>query len=237
MSKQIIINSGIREKRAAILLNNKVEDIFFERDSYDPIAGNIYRGIVKNILPGMQSAFIDIGIVKNAFLYIDELYPILQEKEKEKLKNNELGIKKVLKQGQNLLLQVVKEPIGNKGAKVTTKLSIPGRQLVLLPLEKRIGISKRIQDFDERKRLKDIARKLTDGEYGLIVRTNANQKKNDDIKRDYDYLTGLWQEIQRDFNFKKGPSLIYRDADLLTQIVRDYFSYDVDKLIIDSKKD
>jgi len=237
LSKQIIINSGIREKRAALIENNVVEDLFFERDTYQQIAGNIYRGKVKDVLPGMQAAFIDIGLDKNAFLHIGDLQLLLKEKQLKMYEENRLGIQHVLQPGQDLMTQVVKEPIGTKGAKVTCKVSLPGRYFVFLPYEKRIGISRRISEKIERERLRNLASELTGGEYGVIVRTNTYQKSKESIKNDYNYLVSVWQDILEQYNKSKAPALIYKEIELIQQIARDYLSREIDKVVIDDKGD
>ncbi len=237
MSKQIIINSGIRQKRAAILKDNVLEDILIETDTYQQIASNIYRGKVKDVLAGMQAAFVDIGIEKNAFLHISDVYPILNSGQKEKWNNNNLSIKEVLQPGQEIMVQVTKEPIGSKGAKVTGKVSLPGRYLVLLPYENRIGVSRRINQDDERDRLKKITQELTNEKFGAIVRTNAFQKSMSVLAHDYNYLTNLWQEIQQRYRNNKAPNLIYKNVELIKLLVRDYLSSDIDKVVIDSDGD
>ncbi len=237
ITKQIVINSDLREKRAALLENNALTDILFERDTYDQIAANIYRGRVKDVLPGMQATFVDIGIDKNAFLHISDIYPLLNADQKEKWEKNKLGIQHVLQPGQEIMLQVTKEPIGSKGPKVTCKVTIPGRYFVLLPFENRVGISRRITESGERKRLREIALEFAGNKYGLIVRTNAYQKPGATIRNDFEYLTGLWGKIQHDYDNSRAPSLVYKDAELIKLIVRDYLSLDVDRVTVDSKVD
>ena len=144
MSRQIIINSCIREKRAAIKENNNLIDLMFERDTYDQIVYNVYKGRVQDVLPGMQAGFVDIGLEKNAFLHISDVYPLLNQEQEKKWRNNNLSIKEVIQPGQKIMVQVVKEPIGTKGAKVTCKVTLRGRDLLLMAFENRTGISRRI---------------------------------------------------------------------------------------------
>ncbi|MFW6035527.1 MAG: Rne/Rng family ribonuclease [Halothermotrichaceae bacterium] len=235
MNRQIIINSGIREKRAAILENNQLADIIFEQETYEQIAGNIYRGRVKDVLPGMQAAFIDIGIDRNAFLHISDLYPLLNEKQKKLRKDNKLGIQHVLQPGQEIMVQVTKEPIGTKGPKVTCKITIPGRYFVFMPFENRINISRKLKDPDERERLKKIAADLSDN--GLIIRTNSKGRNREELKMDLNYLDHYWEEVQNDYQRTKAPDLIYHHVGLITRVVRDYLSADVNKVVVDSSKD
>ncbi len=237
MSRQIIINSSFREVRASLLEDNNLQEIFFERDTYHKIAGNVYRGRVHDVLPGMQAAFIDIGIQKNAFIHINDLYPILSGEQKTKLKQKELNIKHVLQPGQWLLVQVVKEPIGTKGAKVTTKVSLPGRFFVYLPSEKKIGISRRISERDERDRLKNIANELHQGRGGLIIRTNALNKEKQELVEDYHYLYKTWQNIWNNYHRINKIKLLYKEEDLLKKLIRDYLDDRVDKIVIDDRND
>jgi len=237
LSRQIIINSCIREKRAAIKENNNLIDLMFERDTYDQIVYNVYKGRVQDVLPGMQAGFVDIGLEKNAFLHISDVYPLLNQEQEKKWRNNNLSIKEVIQPGQKIMVQVVKEPIGTKGAKVTCKVTLPGRYLVLMPFENRTGISRRINDNKERNRLKDIAEELIGDDYGLIVRTNTESKDREIIENDFNFLLHLWKNIWRDYQKAKTPALIYKDAELTKQIVRDYLSPDVNKIVIDDEKE
>jgi ribonuclease G len=237
LSRQIIINSCIREKRAAIKENNNLIDLMFERDTYDQIVYNVYKGRVKDVLPGMQAAFVDIGLEKNAFLHISDVYPLLNKEQEKKWRKNNLSIKEVIQPGQKIMVQVVKEPIGTKGAKVTCKVTLPGRYLVLMPFENRTGISRRINDNKERNRLKDIAEELIGDDYGLIVRTNTEGKDREIIENDFNFLLHLWKTIWGDYKKAKTPDLIYKDAELTKQIVRDYLSPEVSKIVIDDEKE
>lgn len=235
--RQIIINSGIREKRAAVLENNILEDMFFEQDTYQQIAGNIYRARVKNVLPGMQAAFIDIGLEKNAFLHISDLYPLLEEDQISLWHENKLGVQHVLQPGQEIMVQVIKESIGDKGPKATCKVTMPGRYFVLLPFEKRISISRKIVAEEDRERLRELTKDITGGEYGVIIRTNALERGKEELKFDYDYLYHLWQEIESKYSENRAPALLYENVGLIRQVVRDYLSADIDRVIIDSRND
>ncbi|MGM0409616.1 MAG: Rne/Rng family ribonuclease [Bacillota bacterium] len=237
MTKQIIINSNYSEKRAAILKNNKLEDVFFERESYNRIAGNIYRAVVRDVLPGMQASFVDIGLEKNAFLHISDLYPRFTEKEKKKWSAKKLSIKHLLQPEQELMVQVEKEAIGTKGPKVTCKISLPGRYFVLLPFEDKIGISRRINEKHERNRLKNIANDITRNNVGVIVRTNAYHRTRSELENDFNYLMTIWRNTQKKYKKVKGPHLLYRDVELIKEIARDYLSDDTKKVVIDDKDD
>jgi len=235
LSKQIIINSGLREKRAGILVDNKLEDVLLETDTYDQIASNIYRGRVRDVLAGMQAAFVDIGAEKNAFLHISDIYPLLNKKQKDKWNKKQLSIKHVLQPGQEIMVQVAKEAIGSKGPKATCKISIPGRYFVLLPFENRIGVSRRIEDNNKRERLKSIARSFTGNKFGVIVRTNARDKKKSVLRNDYNYLTNIWKTVQHRYRNNRAPVLIYRHVELIKLIVRDYLSTDINKVVVDDR--
>ncbi len=237
MNKQIIINSGLREKRAAILVDNRLDDLLFSRDTYDQIVRNIYRARIRDVLPGMQAAFVDIGIEKNAFLHISDALPLLNSEQMQKWNEKKLGIQHVLQPGQEIMVQVVKEPIGTKGPKVTCKVTLPGRYFVLLPFEGKIGISRRIDDEAERNRLKQIASELLSNGRGLIVRTNAVAQEKNILYNDYNYLIKLWTKVRKDYAQSKAPDLVYKDVELINLIVRDYLSEDIDKVVIDSPED
>ncbi|MFW5992028.1 MAG: Rne/Rng family ribonuclease, partial [Halanaerobiaceae bacterium] len=235
MSRQIIINAGIREKRAAIIEDNSLDDMLFERDTYEQIARNIYRARVKDVLPGMQAAFVDIGIEKNAFLHISDTFPLLSSSQFRKWKKNQLGIQHIVQPGQEIMVQVIKEPIGSKGPKVTCKVTLPGRYFVYLPYEKKTGISRRITDQKERNRLKQIAREFTNNN-GVIVRTNAAGKNRKTLIHDYRYLNRVWGDVKNRYHNSRAPALVYRDVELMKLIVRDYLSPDIDKVVVDDKK-
>lgn len=237
MSRQIVINSEYRERRAALLNNNSLEDLFFERDTYHKIAGNVYRGRVQDVLPGMQAAFVDIGISRNAFIHLNDLYPILSNEQKKKLSQKDLNIKHVLQPGQWLMVQVVKEPMGSKGAKVTCKISIPGRFFVYIPSDNKIGISRRIDDDGERGRLKSIAQDLKNGKEGLIIRTNARDESYTKLQNDYNFLSGTWKRIRNDFFKKNNIDILYQEEDLLKNLIRDYLDENIDRVVVDDKKD
>ncbi len=237
MNKKIIINSGIREKRAAVLVNDRLDNLFFERDTYDRSAGNIYRGKVRDVLPGMQAAFVDIGFEKNAFLHINDAYPLFNKRQRKKFSRHQLKITEVLRPGQEIMVQVTKEPIGSKGPKITCKISLPGRYYVFLPGENRVNISRRITDQEERNRLKNITRELTDDQNGVIIRTNAYEKDRKLLEMDYNFLSSLWQRILSRYNRSRAVKLLHSDINLIHQIVRDHLSPEIDRVVIDDRED
>lgn len=236
MQKEIIINCSNGETRAAILEDRKVVELLIERSNHERVVGNIYKGRVENVLPGMSAAFVNIGLEKNAFLYFDDAIHQLDDEE-YKLAVKSHSIRDWVKEGQDVIVQVTKEPIGTKGARVTTQLSVAGRYLVLMPTVNYIGISRRITDSEERNRLKQIASKVRPKDMGLIVRTVAEGKGEKELKQDVDMLLRVWRGIKRRARLYPAPSLIYKDHDLVFRIVRDIFSNDFEKLIVDSRSE
>lgn len=233
MLKQILINVGVNETRVAILEDGELVEFSAEYPEEQRRAGNIYRGKVENVLPGMQAAFVNIGEEKNAFIYIDDVLPSKEMESESPERSKNLSITDLLHEGQDLIVQMIKEPIGTKGARVVTQITIPGRYLVLIPTVDYIGISRKIQDENERERLKSIVSKFKSPGVGLIVRTVAEEIDANELQNDYEFLISVWKKIVK--KSKKGPcpALLYRDHDLLYRILRDYLSKDVNSLLID----
>lgn len=228
MAKKIIVNVLPEETRMALLENGQLMEVSVERTDSGHIVGNIYKGKIKNILPGMQAAFVDIGREKNAFLYIGDAFPHLPargSREHEKLTV-----------GQDIIIQVVKDTIGSKGPRVTAHLTLPGRYTVLMPTVEYTGISRRIDSEEERERLKALSVKVRPGGMGLIIRTVAEGKSEADLKKDVDYLTSLWNSLAARAKRVHAPALLYRDVDLVIRIVRDYFSEDINQFIINNQE-
>ncbi|NLK07221.1 MAG: Rne/Rng family ribonuclease [Firmicutes bacterium] len=242
MGKDIIVNCGRRETRAAFLEERRVVEIFIERASQERIVGNIYRGRVENVLPGMAAAFVNIGLERNAFLYVDDAhnYADLSGNSRRRRRNGRRrgkGIENVLKQGQSIIVQVTKEPIGTKGARIVTNLTIPGRYLVLMPTVEHIGISRRIQNEKERERLKKITKSLKPKGMGIIVRTLAEDKSEAELAQDMQFLVKVWEQIQRNARRTRAPGLLYKDHDLVYRLVRDCFSQEFNRFIVDSREE
>ncbi len=233
---RIVVDVGIVETRLALLEDHELVELYVERKNQKRIVGNIYKGRVTNVLPGMQAAFVDIGLEKNSFLYVKDAIP--QEQLNDDLEaTKELSIKEILKTGQEIIVQVIKEPIGSKGARVTTHLTLPGRYLVLMPNTDYVGISRRIGNEEERERLKREIEELKPGKMGVIVRTVASGKTKEDFRDDIKFLLKLWQKIEKDKKLGFAPRLIYKDFDLINRTIRDVFNKDIQQFIINDKEE
>ena len=231
MGKEFLINAGLSETRMVVLEEKRLVEIVIERFHVSRRVGNIYRGKVENILPGMEAAFVNIGMEKNAFLYVDDLQVF--KGQEEEVNGPAPPINKLLREGQEIIVQVVKEPIGNKGARVVTNLTLPGRYFVLMPSVNYIGISRRIEDEEERERLRAAAQKLQPRGMGLIVRTAAEGVDEKELRADRDFLLNLWQKVRKKARKGPVPSLLYHDHDLLYRMLRDLFTEDIERLVID----
>ena len=231
MNEQILINVTPQEARVAVTEQGAVQELHIERDSSRGLVGNVYLGRVCRVLPGMQSAFVEIGLPRAAFLHVADIWPARNGNGAER------PIEKILSEGQTVLVQVVKDPIGSKGARLTTNLSVPSRYLVLLPLAKAIGVSVRIEDDTERARLKEIlqARALETG-HGYIVRTNAEGQGADALAEDVAYLTKLWQSVQEAIVGARAGERVYEDLSLPLRALRDLMRKEVEKVRVDSRE-
>lgn len=231
---QIIIDVGLQENRVAVMENSELAELYIEKDDNKRIVGNIYKGRVVNVLPGMQAAFVDIGLDKNAFLYVKDAIPkeMLSNK---KINLKDISIKDVIKSGQDVIVQVIKEPFGNKGARVTTHITIPGRHVVLMPYTDYIGVSRRIDSEAERDRLREIVESVKPTNMGLILRTASEGLEIDDFKDDIKFLLKVLNKIDSERNLGFAPRVMYKDLDLIHRTVRDLFTNNVQKLIINSR--
>ncbi|MBD3223940.1 MAG: Rne/Rng family ribonuclease [Caldithrix sp.] len=248
MNKEIVVNSTNEETRIGIVEDSKLVELFVERPEYERMVGDIYKGKVSRVLPGMQAAFIDIGHEQNAFLHFSDVTSSYQDyfidydevdnehKVRQQYKNDEFDVAKNLKRGQDILVQIIKEPIGTKGCRVTTNIALPGRFTVLVPGKKHVGISRKISNNKERKRLKGIARQIVTENTGLIMRTVAENKNERSITKDLNKLINTWQKMQNKMRTQEAPTLIYKDMAMASSIIRDLFTSDVDRVIVDSRK-
>ncbi len=238
-SIEILVNSNPFERRLAVLENSRLVEFYVERARDKGITGNIYKGRVVRVLPGMQSAFVDIGLQRTAFLHISDIRETIDDEmeEYEEEKPPQLRIQDLLEEGQDVMVQVAKEPIGTKGARVTSYITLPGRYLVLMPTYNKIGVSRRIENERERRRLREIVSRLRPPGYGFIIRTVCEGMRKEDIRADMNYLLKLWQNILQRRDTSPTPSILYEEPDLTLRMVRDIFSPDVKKVLIDSKEE
>ena len=249
MSSSIVVNADFKETRVAILDDWGLSEIYIERKGERGIAGNIYKGRVVKILPGMEAAFVDIGLGRAGFLYVTdvfegfEMYADILEEEGEieaeppSIPRPRKGspIEDLLTEGQEVVVQVAKEPLGSKGPRLTSHITLPGRYLVLMPTMNHVGVSRRIRNKDERKRLKAIVEKIRPSQMGFIVRTVSEGKGEEDLKQDMDFLLRLWESIRAKGEKMRAPALLYKDLDLVLRAVRDFFSPEVTSLVIDDE--
>lgn len=236
-NREILVSAASDETRVAVVEDGVVVEFYVERPSSQKIAGSIFLGRAMNVLPGMQAAFIDIGEEKNAFLYVDDalLPPNLDDSDEEipvsRRKNR--SITDLVKQGQDIMVQVVKEAIGTKGARVTRHVTFPGRYLVLMPTVNYTGVSRRITGEEERQRLRKIARSIKPKDMGLIIRTVAQGKSEEELKRDLDFLLKVWDKVQKRARSAKAPALIHQDLGLVFRVVRDELNQNTTRLLVD----
>lgn len=231
MNKEIIVQSNEDETQVAVLEDQQLVEIYIERSISDRLVGSIYKGKVENVLPGMQAAFVDIGLEKNAFLYVEDAIPNNYQFEGE----NKLNIRDILKEGQEIIVQVSKEPIGNKGPRVTRQITLPGRYLVLMPDVDYIGISRRIIAEEERERLKSIAEEIKPPNMGVIVRTVAEGATREELGEDLEILVKIWRRIENKSVSVGAPILIHKDLELVKRILRDVVTDDVRRILVNSK--
>ncbi len=246
VKRDILISQDANEKQVAILEDGRLEEFYIERPDAERLFGNIYKGKVKTVIPGMGAAFVDLGTKKDGFLYVTDALkspldleaefdetaaPKKEEKRHERMKR----IEEVLKVGQEVIVQIVKEPIGNKGPRLTTHFSIPARYLVMMPGEEKVGVSRRIEDRKERERIRAIFQNLEIPKgVGFIVRTAGEGKDEKEFTRDIRYLIRQWKKIHATISQKKAPALIHQELDLVERMIRDNLSEDNDRMVIDS---
>ena len=259
MSNELILNARSHETRVALVENGIVVELHIERKTGQELMGNIYRGRVVRVLPGMQAAFVDIGLERTAFLFVSDVYNDFSGFEQMMLGNQattqdpaftaseasqsgqprdiSFQIDDLLHEGQDIMVQVAKEPLGNKGARVTSHISLPGRHLVLMPTVNHIGISRRIEDKEEKERLKQIIQEIRPGDLGFISRTVSEGASKEKLKSEMDFLLKLWFDVQAKMEKGSNPGLLYKDLSIPLRAVRDLFTREVDRLVIDSIED
>ena len=231
MRENILINVTPQETRVAVMSEGVVQEIHLEREAQRGLVGNIYLGQVRRVLPGMQSAFIEIGLERAAFLHIADVI------EQRQAPGSTHRIEQLLFEGQSVLVQVIKDPIGTKGARLSTQISIAGRYLVHLPQEDHIGISQRIADEEEREHLRQQLEALLppDTPHGYILRTSAEGASDQELAADIDYLRRLWEDIRAKAQTLPAQSLLYQDLSLPMRVLRDFVNEETDRIIIDSR--
>lgn len=232
---QIVINIDDFQSRAAIIEDGKVVEILVEREEEGRINGSIYKGKVANVLPGMESAFVNIGLEKNGFLYVNDLREF-EEKYLDGILNSNRPIEDILTVGDEVVVQILNEPRGNKGARVTTHFTIPGKYLVLMPNNDHIAISKKIKDEEERERLENIFKDIKPANMGVIIRTAAYGKSEFHFEREIEYLVKKWEDIEKKIKGAKIGEVLYKDNGIVTTVLRDIFSNDIDELIVDNEE-
>ncbi len=238
MSDEILVNVTPRETRVAIVENGLLQEVHIERAKKRGLVGNIYKGTVCRVLPGMQAAFIDVGLERTAFLHVADILVPESEADSVNEGKSEITISDLLQEGQELLVQVIKDPLGSKGARLTTHVTIPSRYLVLMPGVGNIGVSQKIEDPDERERLRGLieeGRGCDDGD-GFIIRTAAEGVGSGEILDDMDFLRKLWASTQETIEDGGSGRLVYSALPLAQRILRDLPCEDIDKVRIDSRE-
>lgn len=236
MTKEIIVNVSPRETRTAVLEDGNLMELRVERE--ERVVGSIYKGIVQNVLPGMDAAFVDVGLERNAFLYVADILPDeeLDGESPASIKRSDLRrrqIKDLLRPSEEILVQVIKGAHSTKGARVSSRISLPGRYLVLVPNGNHVGVSRKIEHREERDRLKRIGDKIRPEGFGLVLRTECEGRTERELRADVKYLVASWQRIDDAANTMKAPACIYRDQTLLYRTVRNMLSDDINRMVID----
>jgi ribonuclease G len=242
MAAELIINVTFNETRIAFLENGVLVEFFMERKHDTGMVGNIYKGKVVRIVPGMDAAFVDIGLEKSAFLYVGDIVVdrmMYDEFESlggyvefsDRIENER--IEGVLEDGQELIVQVAREPIGQKGARVTSKLTLPGRLLVLMPGTEHIGVSRRIEQDEERKKLAATLKEISPRGFGLIARTASEGKAKEEFEGDISFLTRIWTSIQEKARNVRAPTILYQDLGLVYRVIRDLHSHTLKRIVVD----
>lgn len=259
MKKVILINSTSDENRIAIIEDGKLAELFFENPDYERVVGDIYMGKVAKVIPGIKAAFIDLGFKQDAFLHFSDVGEQVEEfnnlfgidtDEDEDEEDEKPAVKHQsryrqryeppkLERGQKIIVQITKEPVGNKGVRVTSKVALPGRYLVFMPFDSKVNASKQIENHREKRRLKNIVRNYRSQkglEFGAIIRTVAEEQEDQSIIEDLQNLLDTWTNIEKLAKTETPPSLLNKDLSLTTGVIRDLLREDVDKVLVDSKK-
>jgi ribonuclease G len=262
MLKQLVVNAAEHETRLALVEDGTIAELFIKRKDSADIAGNIYKGRVQRVLPGMQAAFVDIGLNQAAFIHVNDVIgedpsvmaaemgngcepgdePPVAAAQRDpsgfptEKATPEIPIEDLLREGQEVMVHVAKSPIGTKGARVTCHVSLPGRFLVMMPTSDHIGISRKIVDEVERLRLKEMVQSMRQAPYGYIVRTAAEGVQNEKVAYEMDFLKNLWENIQKKHKVAPTPSLVHKELNVSLRAVRDLLTHEADQLVIDSRE-
>ena len=232
--KQVLIESSIFYNQVAILQDGMLIDYLYELNDKKNVVGNIYKGKVMNILPGMEAAFVDIGFEKNAYLFLDDLLSDKFLKEK-KTKKKDANISKLLKKGDELLVQVVREPMGEKNISITTDISITGKYIAFIPNTIGVNLSKKIKNMDERKRLEEIGKDIMKNTNGMIIRTFAKGSSKEAIEKEYKMLSSVYMQIEQEYNYSYAPKLMYKNNSLIERLFLDYIDFSIDEIYVEDK--
>ncbi len=240
---EILIDANPFEIRIALVEKGRLVEFYVEKAEERVITGNIYKGKVVRVLPGMQSAFVEVGLSRTAFIHVSDIQePELDddeedEREAARKRSSQVRIQDRLKEGQEILVQAAKEPIGTKGARVTTYVSLPGRYLVFMPSYDKVAISRRISSDKERRRLKEIVSRLRKSGHGFIIRTVCEGMGEDEIAADMAFLEKLWESIQKKKEKVRTPGVVYEELDLTLRTIRDSFTTDIERVVINSREE
>ena len=262
MASEIVINSTPREIRVALVEKNQLAEIFIEHKTKKGIVGNIYKGLVTKILPGMQVAFVDIGLEKAGFLYVGDIDVIdlmefenddedleamelrkendeasQEESKPSRMTGRGIPIQGLLKEDQEIVVQISKNPLGTKGARITSFITLAGRHIVYMPTVNQVSVSRRIEDEEEKNRLKNLVAEIGRPDEGYIIRTAGLGRNKDDFLPDVNFLHKLWDNLQGRSDNQVAPCLLYEDLNLIFRSIRDLLNEDVERLVIDSKVD
>ena len=214
-------------------MDGKLEDFIYEDKSKESFLGNIYKGRVESILPGIEAAFINVGLDKNAYVFKDDLLSDKFLKEKNVTKKEITSISRVLKKGEEVLVQINREPIGEKNISVTTDISLPGKLIALIPKSTEVNISAKIKNQDEKKRLLQIGKDIMRDGNGMIIRTFAENKDSEEIKNEYDQLSHVYNQIQREYKYSYAPKLLFKSNSIIERLFKDYLDTTVDEIYVE----
>ncbi len=244
MTKDLIVNSTPQETKVALLEDGVVSEFFIEREAHRGVAGNLYKGRVTRVLPGMQSAFVDLGLERDAFLHAADVFEdlgenLLSPEERGEAGQRDKPIEELLREGQDVLVQVLKEPLGTTGARITSHVSLPGRYLVFMPTVEHVGVSRKINEDDERRRLKTTLKEIRQerGGGGFIARTAGQGRSREDFVRDGLYLGRTWDEVRAVASRERAPLLLHRELALVQRLLRDLLSGDVASIRLDNERE